>query len=640
MLAAIALSLSRMAFVSVLGSAAMLSVLVVNRVAPHRKWSALAATSAILFVAFVFAAPLDLVQRFGDLFFDPTGGGRWPIAKDTLQLFAAYPVFGSGLGTFSPALLPYQSFGFDVAWANAHNDYLELLATLGILGFLLVGTLILLVTYGCVRASSDRDSTRRWLGLACCGSFVAILIHSVGDFNMFVPANAIALAWIGGISASLAAHDGRRVSTRQRHTRVQTFPVAVACISLLYGATVVAVGRSPITESNRYATLCQLGLCDADAALAAELARHNNNIGQIPLATLLEFLRRDPAGPNRWCDLGDWFRHNGRDSEARYSFTRAVELAPRIPYINFRAGSFFLADGDTAAALRLLATVLKSSVAYESNVFQLFDDYGVPADQIVASEVPTASVRNLLQRVLAQRSDERTLSTTTLWQHLMTTGLADDQSAASYIAALIREGDLRGAAERWKEFAGTRDAAYLSATYTFNGGFEATLTRSPFDWQFAGGSGSVGSTVDSLAYQGRRSARIAFEGTHNVSTAMMSQSVFLPTGRYSFRARLKSDAITTNEGVYFAIGGVRDSRVTTEKVVGTTDWHLVERILDVPADELVQVQLTRDHSLKFDNKINGTVWIDDVQIVPVSEGSGSRSVTARRRSASRSSSTE
>ena len=294
-----------------------------------------------------------------------------------------------------------------------------------------------------------------------------------------------------------------------------------------------------------------------------------------------------------------------------------MQLAPQIPYINFRAGSFFLADGDTAAALRLLATVLKGNVAYESNVFQLFDDQRVPADLIVASGVPTASIRNLFQRVIAQRSDERKLSTTTLWQHLMAKGLADDQSAASYIAALIQEGDLRGATERWKEFAGTRDAAYLTSTYTFNGGFEATPTRSPFDWQFAGGSGSVGSTVDDVAYQGHRSARIAFDGTHNVSTAIMSQSVFLPAGRYSFRARLKSETITTNEGVYFAIGGVHDVRVTTEQVVGTTDWRLVERMLDVPADDLVQVQLTRDHSLKFDNKVTGTVWIDDVQIVPV-----------------------
>ena len=98
MLAAIALSLSRMAFVSVLGSTAVMSFLVVNRIVPHRKWSALAAIGAILFMAFVFAAPLALVQRFGDLFFDPTRGGRWPIAKDTLQIFAAYPVFGSGFG--------------------------------------------------------------------------------------------------------------------------------------------------------------------------------------------------------------------------------------------------------------------------------------------------------------------------------------------------------------------------------------------------------------------------------------------------------------------------------------------------------------------------------------------------------------
>jgi hypothetical protein len=43
----------------------------------------------------------------------------------------------------------------------------------------------------------------RCVALACVGSLVAILIHSLVDFNLYTPANAMALAWISGIVTGL-----------------------------------------------------------------------------------------------------------------------------------------------------------------------------------------------------------------------------------------------------------------------------------------------------------------------------------------------------------------------------------------------------------------------------------------------------
>jgi hypothetical protein len=45
------------------------------------------------------------------------------------------------------------------------------------------------------------DENRRLLLVACTGSFVAIGIHSIVDFNLYIPANAMILAWIGGIAS-------------------------------------------------------------------------------------------------------------------------------------------------------------------------------------------------------------------------------------------------------------------------------------------------------------------------------------------------------------------------------------------------------------------------------------------------------
>jgi hypothetical protein len=47
------------------------------------------------------------------------------------------------------------------------------------------------------------DSSTRYLAIACFAALVAILIHSFTDLNLYIPANAMLLAWIAGVVASL-----------------------------------------------------------------------------------------------------------------------------------------------------------------------------------------------------------------------------------------------------------------------------------------------------------------------------------------------------------------------------------------------------------------------------------------------------
>ena len=61
--------------------------------------------------------------------------------------------------------------------------------------------------------------------------------------------------------------------------------------------------------------------------------------------------------------------------------------------------------------------------------------------------------------------------------------------------------------------------------------------------------------------------------------------------------------------------------VNTERLVGTNDWKKVEQTITVPRDmELLHVQVVRQPSLKFDNQINGTAWIDSVRLVKLNPG--------------------
>ena len=56
------------------------------------------------------------------------------------------------------------------------------------------------------------------ISVACIASLTAILLHSLVDFNMYVPVNGLAVAWIAGIAGVRLSVAPRRVSVRRHPT--------------------------------------------------------------------------------------------------------------------------------------------------------------------------------------------------------------------------------------------------------------------------------------------------------------------------------------------------------------------------------------------------------------------------------------
>ncbi len=200
-------SMSRMGFVASLCSLFVLGATVLGAWLPARKkWAGLVFAAVLLVCGFVFLAPDPLVQRFSKIDTDKevTLAGRALIWKDTLHLIKAYPIFGCGLGSYEMAYekfnLSMPTFGVDYA----HNDYLQLLAELGAIGFVIIAALMLAIFTQAARAAfRHSEFTGRCLGIACVSAMVAIFVHSIVDFNLYIPANALLLAWVSGIAAGL-----------------------------------------------------------------------------------------------------------------------------------------------------------------------------------------------------------------------------------------------------------------------------------------------------------------------------------------------------------------------------------------------------------------------------------------------------
>jgi O-antigen ligase len=76
--------------------------------------------------------------------------------------------------------------------AHAHNDYLENLAELGVIGFSLLMAGILYLYVATFQTWIQRNNPEvKGLVLGALVSVAAMLFHSITDFNLHIPANAL-----------------------------------------------------------------------------------------------------------------------------------------------------------------------------------------------------------------------------------------------------------------------------------------------------------------------------------------------------------------------------------------------------------------------------------------------------------------
>jgi O-antigen ligase len=206
-------SYSRGGILSVSFTLIALSILTVLKVR-RKSWGLLIGGLATLALGFsLWVGVGGLVHRFVDM--SRTGyvstQRRSMIWNDTVQLFRSNPILGTGLGTYEDALRPFQTHLVDLTIDHAHNDYLEFAAETGLIGFaLLFIPIFYLLVRMIISFLKDHRRYRSAILLGCIGSTLGLLIHSLMDFNLQVPANAMIFAAVLGIGYKAACVEPRR----------------------------------------------------------------------------------------------------------------------------------------------------------------------------------------------------------------------------------------------------------------------------------------------------------------------------------------------------------------------------------------------------------------------------------------------
>jgi O-antigen ligase len=212
LLMGIVLSLSRMGVVSTLTATAGVLAALAFRLPRRHHWPWLLPISVPLLIL-VSLSSRELLLRFADLTATPdvSKDVRVEIWTDTLHEIAAYPWTGCGLGAFERGMFQFKTAAPTNTVDYAHNDYLQITAELGIAGMLLLAALAVLVLGRTLRVVIFLRGSPNW-ALACglLGAFLAIAVHSLADFNLYVPANALAFAWLAGLSTGLVPDPSQR----------------------------------------------------------------------------------------------------------------------------------------------------------------------------------------------------------------------------------------------------------------------------------------------------------------------------------------------------------------------------------------------------------------------------------------------
>ena len=159
-----------------------------------------------LAVIFLFLlSNTDLVKRFNTITQDDTAitlRGRKLAWQGTIDMIRAHPVHGVGPGNYSKAFRSFQPPGLAEPYINAHNDYLQFISETGVLLIpVLCWLLYNLFSHGLYKIGQV-DQQVRGITMGAMGGITALLLYSVSDFNLHIPANALLFTILAAIVAS------------------------------------------------------------------------------------------------------------------------------------------------------------------------------------------------------------------------------------------------------------------------------------------------------------------------------------------------------------------------------------------------------------------------------------------------------
>lgn len=326
--------------------------------------------------------------------------------EPALQMWQDHVWWGVGPGHFDYRFGEYRPWMIQIRPGYAHNDYLNALADWGLVGTSLVAGAWVLLFAGVFQSRKFVSREQNGLGAKASNraafvfgaslGLVAILVHSIVDFNMQIPANAIVVVCL---MALLSSH--LRFATERYWADLGWFGRIIGTAILLAGA--LYLGQQGWRRCHEYVWLERADKKHepVDTRIAAlKQAASVEPMNFLTTYTIGEFLRQ-----SSWDGLGNheqlakeaiqWFERGirlnrydpynymrigmcldllDRHDEAGRYFQRAVELDPKNHFIVAHQGWHFVQIGNFREAEKWFKQSLELHHAWQNPIARIYLD--------------------------------------------------------------------------------------------------------------------------------------------------------------------------------------------------------------------------------------------------------------------------
>jgi O-antigen ligase len=130
------------------------------------------------------------------------GTRRSDFWRATWQMARAHPLAGAGLGGFWAEIPVYHDASGLQTPHQAHNDYLELLASGGIIGVAIFVWFVVLLIGAGRRAARNYSDFQRAVAFGAILGIVGIAVHSLVEFGLHITVNAMVFVILLSILSS------------------------------------------------------------------------------------------------------------------------------------------------------------------------------------------------------------------------------------------------------------------------------------------------------------------------------------------------------------------------------------------------------------------------------------------------------
>jgi O-antigen ligase/tetratricopeptide (TPR) repeat protein len=284
--------------------------------------------------------------RLEATFTEPDFGSRLGYWRDSLALIRDFPTLGVGLGSFQDLFPRYQSPPWrPYSVREAHNDYIELTADVGVAGLAVLLWFCLAAGIRIYRGLNKVSSQALPVVVALMAGVTAIAFQEFFDFALQIPGNAVLFTIFLALALRLSGAtqgDGSENSYAVSKVRLFAAATAVAAVALIGAAL-----RQDLTPYPYLAALPR----DAGAAKALifqhparatphlwyAALEHGSAAGQMRELAIAASL--EPINPLILDRYAQALAANGRMGSALAELTRSVFVYPTM------ADHFYLQPG-------------------------------------------------------------------------------------------------------------------------------------------------------------------------------------------------------------------------------------------------------------------------------------------------------